>query len=75
MNQRAYGEKETILPKYIENKNVKWWKGSSFVESPSMKSHHLLLESRKYWAKNDDLLLADFQDAEAPIDKFKIRGA
>lgn len=72
MNQKS--TKKTSYPKYSENKHVKWWKtGKSFVETPDVNSHHMLLQDKKAWAKNDELLLADFSEESAPIDDFKKR--
>ena len=59
------------LPSFYKTKK-EWWKWQKFyVENPENKSQSLLIQDRK-WARNDDILLADFNTEEAPKDAFKV---
>lgn len=45
---------------------------SDYVKNPNNKSQLLMNQNRKYWAKNDKILLADKSREPAPLtDSFK----
>ena len=78
-NVNKFGE-QTIgihgqeLPKYFENADSKtWWNYSRIgKEAPKVQSRVLLKQNQKYWATNDEMLLADKSHAEGPMDVFKL---
>jgi hypothetical protein len=44
-----------------------WWKSAkSFTASPKNRSLTKLNQDRKWWAKNDEMRLADISEKEAP---------
>lgn len=52
--------------------NKEWWqKQNSYRENPKFQSLKMMKQSNKFWAKNDDILLADIGEEEAPKDTFK----
>ena len=61
------------LPKFSESQsNKEWWKTKSgYSEQPLYKSHKLLKQDQKFWAKNDEMYLADTMSEMAPTDPFK----
>ncbi len=61
------------LPKFSQTQGLKeYWKlGNTYREQPEMNSAVLLRQTQKYWAKPDELRLADVQAAPAPSDPFK----
>ena len=77
-NVNKFGE-QTIgihgqeLPKYSQNEDSKeWWKyANSLKEPPKVQSRVLLKQNQKFWATNDEMLLADKSYDMAPIDIFK----
>ena len=76
-NVNKFGE-QTIgihgqeLPKYTEMDDSKeWWKFVQNKEPPKVQSRVLLKQNQKYWATNDEMLLADKSFEMAPIDVFK----
>ena len=61
------------LPKFAEvERSKEWWRMQHKTkEDPAVQSRLLLKQTQKYWAKNDDTLLADMQHEPAPVDPFK----
>ena len=61
------------LPKFSESQsNKEWWKTrAGYSDQPLYKSHKLLKQDQKFWAKNDEMYLADTKSEMAPIDPFK----
>ena len=61
------------LPKFSQDSNTKeFWKFSqTFNDAPNWQSSVEMKENSKYWAKNDDIRLADVQHSNAPADPFK----
>jgi hypothetical protein len=64
------------LPKFNEASETKeWWKNNKgFNENPEQTSLAWLKQSHKYWAKTDEMRLADVSPDlnAAPIDPFKV---
>ena len=77
-NVNKFGE-QTIgihgqeLPKYSQFDNSKeWWRyATTGKEPPKVQSRVLLKQNQKYWATNDEMLLADKSPHQGPIDIFK----
>ena len=77
-NVNKFGE-QTIgihgqeLPKYSQFENSKeWWKyATNGKEAPKVQSRVLLKQNQKYWATNDEMLLADKSPHQGPMDFFK----
>ena len=62
------------MPKYFENDESKhWWKyARAGKEAPKVQSRVLLKQNQKYWATNDEMLLADKTGLVGPQDFFKL---
>ncbi len=58
------------LPKFSSDVDKKeWWKSSqTFNPSPTYQSANEMQQKKKFWAKDDELKLADAKDEEAPVD-------
>ena len=56
------------LPQYSSNKDdLRYYeKKADYVKNPGNKSLILMNQNRKYWAKNDKILLADKSREPAP---------
>ena len=69
----AIGVHGKELPKFAESATVQeWWKVKDGYQSePANVSRKELLQSHKYWAKNDDMLLADTKHEGGPADPLK----
>ena len=60
------------LPKFYQSATQQWWKlHPTYSESPAHTSQLRMTQERKFWAKNDKVLLADVGEVEAPLDPFK----
>ena len=61
------------LPKFAESQKDRfyWTMQKDFNKSPRTQSLNELKQKNKFWAKRDEVLLADATGNEAPIDKFK----
>lgn len=61
------------LPKFASTQDLKdYWKLSkSYNENPEVNSRLQLTQTHKYWAKPDEILIADGKEAEAPKDPLK----
>lgn len=61
------------LPKFSQDSTTKeFWKFSqTFNDLPAWSSSIEMKENNKFWAKNDDIRLADVQHSHAPVDPFK----
>lgn len=75
-NTRKFGE-QTIgihgqeLPRYMETEGSKaWWKYFPRGQ-PEVQSQILLKQNHKYWAVNDEMLLADGKPTSGPECPFK----
>jgi hypothetical protein len=59
------------LPKYNQTQK-EWWKTrTEFIEKPPEVSLLRYKQNMKYWAKKDNILLADVDYGEPPVDDFK----
>lgn len=49
------------LPQYSQNKDdEKYWQiQPKYLKKPENTSHLLMMQNRKFWAKNDQMLLSD----------------
>jgi hypothetical protein len=61
------------LPKFAGNEKDQfyWTHQKSFNKNPRCQSLNLLKQEVKYWAKNDEMKLADTTGMEAAVDPFK----
>ena len=60
------------LPKFSESEMSKhWWKYLPRESDPRFQSRLHLKQAQQYWAKNDNMLLADKCMDEGPQDQFK----
>ena len=61
------------LPQYAQTVDSKqWWKYElAGKEDPKIQSRLFLKQNQQYWAKNDDIYLADMSHEQAPQDVFK----
>lgn len=61
------------LPKFNGQNNTKeWWKfRKTFTEKPECQSAVEMKETQKFWAKSDEIKLADVREDEPPVDCFK----
>lgn len=61
------------MPKFNEDKNSKeWWRFTrTFNENPDNRSALEMKETNKFWAKNDEIKLADVREELPPQDPFK----
>ena len=59
------------LPKYHKSINEWWHTKSGFNPKPKENSLLRLKQSKKYWAKEDNILLSDVVNTEPEIDDFK----
>lgn len=61
------------LPKFSDEPDLKeWWKQKQgFTKDPKYKSASHLKQDKKYWAKADQMLLADHLEEYGPVDPFK----
>lgn len=56
----------------MENEQSKqWWTFFPRNSAPEIQSQQLLKQSHKYWAKNDEMLLADGKHTSGPECPFK----
>lgn len=62
------------LPHYIEGTKQWWLNNLGYKENPSNISRIIMKDTQKYWAKNDQMRLADVSDdyRAAPLDHFKV---
>ena len=62
------------LPKYTEGTKEWWMNNLGFKENPQNQSRIIMKETQKYWAKNDQMRLADVSAdyKAAPLDHFKV---
>lgn len=59
------------IPSFYNSKK-EWWKArDGYVENPKHKSQAQMKQDNKLWSRNDQMLLADFTDEEAPKDPFR----
>jgi len=55
------------LPKFSETNDSKyWWKYQPHESEPRFQSRLNLKQSQKFWANNDNMLLADVKEEEGP---------
>ena len=60
------------LPKFSHDEEAKhWWKYQPHEANPKFQSRVQLKQAQKFWAKNDEMLLADKKCDEGPQDHFK----
>ena len=60
------------LPKFSESEFKEFWKyNEGWVENPEYQSRVEMLENKKYWKKNEDLLIKDFKEEIPDPDEFK----
>lgn len=61
------------LPKYSEEEtNKEWWKQSKgYTQNPHYQSAKLMHQDHKFWAKPDEMFLADTKVEAGPVDPFK----
>ena len=61
------------LPKFHEDNTVKeWWTHKDgYKNQPLYKSTKFMSQDKKFWAKNDEMLLADVKEEHGPVDPFK----
>lgn len=64
------------LPKYSDmqtgDESKAWWKQKrGYTENPMYKSHKILSQDHKFWAKNDQIFVSDVLEDSAPADPFK----
>jgi hypothetical protein len=61
------------LPKFGSEATTKeWWKHKEgYIEMPLYKSAKHFSQDKKFWAKNDEMYLADTKTEEGPQDYFK----
>ena len=61
------------LPKFSDSDAaVEYWKkAGAYCENPPTNSYLMARQTQKYWAKPDDILLADAHEASPPLDPFK----
>lgn len=61
------------LPKFAETEDSKyWWKLKNNKPTPTNQSLAQYKQNMKYWARDDQILLADVNTEPAPIDQFKV---
>ena len=62
------------LPKFNDDLKEYWRETKGFVEKPAQQSVAWLKQTHKYWAKPDEMRLADVNasNTAAPIDPFKV---
>lgn len=62
------------LPKFLaDSKTKEWWKFEQKERpKPKFQSRVLLKQGHKYWAKNDEMLIADTTTMPGPTDQFKL---
>ena len=59
------------LPKFHQSATQQWWRlHPTYAESPAHTSQLRMTQDRKFWAKNDAVLLADVGEQEPPVDHF-----
>lgn len=60
------------LPKFAAtDESKKWWKLANGKSTPPVQSQIRLQQNNKYWAKDDEIRLADASAEGAPVDQFK----
>jgi hypothetical protein len=60
------------LPQFHQT-NQEWWKiKENYVENPTNKSHHQVVQDNKLCSRNDLMLLADYSINEGPPDQLKV---
>jgi hypothetical protein len=61
------------LPKFSDSEQTKefWRFSKTFTHDSNSKSAVEMKENSKWWAKNDDMRLADVKEAHGPTDPFK----
>lgn len=60
------------LPKFSDSEFKEFWKyNEGWIENPEYQSRVEMLENKKYWKKNEDLLIKDFKEEIPEADDFK----
>lgn len=62
------------LPKFQDDPSIReYWKlNNSYTEDPAIQSRKKLIQKNKFWAKPDEISLADTKTEPPPSDPFKL---